>query len=85
MVVATSPIAAPVKVVAVVAISVGDAKSGVSDFCHLLTVPVCPERVILDGVDTVHRVWSDDTVPPTAAAVIETVVVLELAVAQLPF
>ena len=72
-----APIVAPLKVVLVPAISVGDVKAASLDFCHLVTLPVFPLRVRSDGWLPVQIVCGDDTVPPTEAAATVTVVVVE--------
>jgi hypothetical protein len=63
----SEPIVAPVRVVVVPDIVVGELKARSDDFSHLTTEPVCPLRLISEGVDPVQIDCADDTAPPTVA------------------
>ncbi len=70
------PMLAPVRVVVVNAKLVGEPKPGSVDFCHLVIVPVYPERVRVEGCVLYVIDWFEETVPPTASAVNVIVMVL---------
>ena len=69
--------------VAVLAIFVHDV-NGVTELCHITTVPVCPVSVSKPLLLPEQMFEPPDTVPPTLAGFTVTVVAAELAVAQFP-
>ena len=69
--------------VAVLAISV-HVLNGDTELCHLITTPVCPERVSKPLVLPEQIVVPPDTLPPIEAGSTVTVVADELAGEQLP-
>ena len=72
-----------VYVVPVCAISDHDV-NGLIEYCHLVTVPVCPERVSKSLVLPEQMVVPPETEPPTLAGSTVTVVAAELAELQAP-
>src|SRR6185436_7595784 len=62
-----APIDAPVSVVVVLAISVGNVNAASLDFCHFATLPVCPLNVRFAGLVPLQIVCAEATVPPTLA------------------
>ena len=70
---------APVNVVLVPLISVGDVNATSVDFCHLVTLPVLPLKVRFAGVVPEQMVCADATVPPMLAGVTDKVALFEVA------
>ena len=60
------PMAAPDRVLVVLAMSIGAANPAVLDFCHLCIVPLWPFKVKLLGVLPLQMVWvAAVMLPPT--------------------
>ena len=75
---------APLKVVDVPLIVIGEANPMVVDFSHLTTLPTLPLKLRSAGEVPVQMVWSEETAPPTDVA--STVMDVELLLVQLkPF
>src|SRR6185436_4187583 len=79
-----APIDAPVSVVVVLAMSVGNVNAASLDFCHFTTLPVCALKVRSAGLLPLQIVCAEATVPPTLTGSTVILTDAEFAAAHTP-